>query len=80
MEGLREPLSSSPMSEQRAFIHSFVKEMKDTGKEVVLTYTIPLPPEGSLHGTAAVLDIVPLGGAERTRTANLLTASQALSH
>jgi DNA invertase Pin-like site-specific DNA recombinase len=62
VENLREVLTNSSIPEQKAFIRSFVKEVRVTGKEVVLTYTIPLPPEGSLQETAAVLDTVHYGG------------------
>lgn len=63
---LREVLSNSPLPEQKAFIGSFVKEASVTGKEVLLTYTIPLPPEGTLQETAAVLDTVHYGGPKWT--------------
>jgi hypothetical protein len=60
----------------KAFIRSFVKEVRETGKEVVLTYTIPLPPQGPLQETAAVLDTVHYGGPlcikGKTPTASLL--------
>jgi hypothetical protein len=62
VEDLKEVLSSSPLAEQKAFIRSFVKEVRVTGKEVLLIYTMPLPPEGSLHETAGVLDTVHYGG------------------
>ena len=79
VEDLRELLSNSPLSEQKAFIRSFVREIRVTGKEVLLTYTIPLLPEGCLQEAAGVLDIVHYGGAGGTRTHDLLTASQTLS-
>ena len=58
VENLREVLTNSSIPEQKAFIRSFVKEVKVTGNEVLLTYTIPLPPEGSLQETAGVFDTV----------------------
>lgn len=39
-------LNEGLLSERRAFIRSFVKEVKVTGDEVLLTYTMPLPPKG----------------------------------
>jgi site-specific DNA recombinase len=66
VENLRDVLSNSSLVEQKAFIRSFVKEVRVTGKEVLLTYTIPLPPEGSLQETAGVLDTVHYGGRCRT--------------
>ena len=62
VEDLREVLAGSPLAEQKAFIRSFVKEVKVTGKDVLLTYTVPLPPYGLLQESAVVLDTVPLGG------------------
>ena len=62
VENLRDVLSDSSLVEQKAFIRSFVKEVRVTGKEVLLTYTMPLPPEGSLQETAGVLDTVQYGG------------------
>ena len=78
VEDLREVLAGSPLAEQKAFIRSFVKEVKVTGKEVLLTYTVPLPPEGLLQESAAVLDTVPLGGPTRTRTWNRAVMSRLL--
>ncbi len=57
-------LAESSLPEQKAFFRSFVKEVKVTGKDVLLTYTIPLPSEKGLRGPAAVLDTVHYGGAE----------------
>ncbi len=41
LEDLREMLNDSPLCETRAFIRSFVKEVRVTSDEVVLTYTMP---------------------------------------
>ena len=79
VDDLRDVLSQGSLTEQKTFIRSFVKEVKVTGKEVVITYTIPLPSKGSLQETAAVLDTIHYGGAGGIRTRYLLTASQALS-
>ena len=38
-------LGRSSLAERRAFIRSFVREVKVTGNEVLLTYTPPLPVE-----------------------------------
>ena len=62
VEDLKEVLSNSPLSEQKAFIRSFIKEIRVTGKDVLLTYTIPLPPEGCLYEAAGGLDTVHYGG------------------
>lgn len=79
VEDIRGLLSLGSLSEQKAFIRSFVKEVRVTGKEVLITYTIPLPPDGAIHERAEVLSIVHDGGAGGIRTLYLLTASQALS-
>ena|GEM_PF-2445914 len=79
VEDLKELLDESPLAEQKAFIRSFVKEVKVRGKEATLTYTIPLLPDGTSYETAGVLDTVHYGGAGGIRTHYLLTASQALS-
>ena len=59
---LRNLLSESPLTERRAFIRSFVKEVKVTGDEALLTYTVPLPPEGITNEKAGVLPTVQYGG------------------
>ena len=78
VDNLREVLSVSPLTEQKAFIRSFVREVRVTGKEVLLTYTIPLPPEGSLQEWAAVLDTVQYGGPGWIRTNDQSVMSRAL--
>ncbi len=62
VESLKDVLSNSPLSEQKTFIRSFAKEVKVTGKEVLLKYTIPLPPDGLIEEKAGVLDAVQNGG------------------
>jgi len=42
---MQEILGSSSLMERRAFIRSFVQEIKVTGNEVLLTYSPPIPPE-----------------------------------
>jgi len=58
---LRNLLTYSSLAEQRTFIRSFVKEVKVTGKEVLPTYPMPLPPQG-IRERAEVLNIVQYGG------------------
>ena len=79
VEDIRGLLSQGSLSEQKAFIRSFVKEVRVTGKEVLIIYTMPLPPNGTIHERAEVLSIVHDGGAEGTRTPDLLRAREALS-
>jgi len=66
VDDLRGLLSQGSLSEQKAFIRNFVKEVRVTGKEVLIIYTIPLPTDGAIHEGAAVLSIVHDGGAEVT--------------
>jgi site-specific DNA recombinase len=68
VEDLKELLDESPLAEQKAFIRSFVKEVKVRGKEATLTYTMPLLPDGTSYETAGVLDTVHYGGPGRIRT------------
>ena len=79
VEDLRGLLSQGSLSEQKAFMRSFVKKVRVTGKEVLIIYTIPLPPDGATHERAGVLSIVHDGGAEGIRTPDLLRAREALS-
>ena len=79
VEDIRGLLSQGSLSEQKAFIRSFVKEVRVTGKEVLIIYTMPLPPDGTIHERAEVLSIVHDGGAEGTRTPDFLRAREALS-
>jgi len=62
VDDLRNLLTYSSLAEQRTFIRSFVKEVKVTGKGVLLTCTLPLPPQGITQERAGVLNIVPFGG------------------
>jgi len=71
VEDLREVLTNSPLPEQKAFIRSFVKEVRVTGKEALITYTIPLLPGGSLQESTTVLDTVHYGGPSWARTRDL---------
>ena len=68
VEDLRNLLSESTPIDRKAFIRSFVKEVKVTGNEVSLTYTLPLPPAGTIEEQIAVPPIVQYGGRRRIRT------------
>jgi hypothetical protein len=61
---LRNVLTYSSLAEQRSFIPSFVKEVKVTGTDALLTYTMPLPPHGITQEWTEVLNTVHYGGAE----------------
>jgi site-specific DNA recombinase len=59
---LRNLLNESSLPERRAFIRSFIKEVKVVGDDVVLTYTMPLPPTGLSEEKAGVLSTVHYSG------------------
>ncbi len=65
---LRNVLSESSLAERKSFIRSFVKEVKVTGDDVLLTYTIPMLPKGITEEKLPVLSIVHYGGPLWTRT------------
>jgi hypothetical protein len=62
VEDLRNVLSESPLAERKSFVRSFVKEVKVTGDEVLVTYTIPMLPKGMLEEKLSVLSIGHDGG------------------
>ena len=59
---LRNLLSENPLAERKSFIKSFVKEVKVIGTEVLLTYTVPMPPKGISQEVVGVPPIVHYGG------------------
>ena len=59
---LRNLLNNSSLSERKAFIRSFVKEVKVTGDNVLLTYTMPLTPGGISEEKIGVLSTVQYSG------------------
>jgi DNA repair exonuclease SbcCD ATPase subunit len=65
---LRNTLSESSLAERKSFVRSFVKEVKVTGDEVLLTYTIPILPGGMTEEKLPVLSIGHYGGPLWTRT------------
>jgi chaperonin cofactor prefoldin len=62
VEDIRTLLSHSPLSERKAFIRSFVREVRVTGQEVLLTYTMPLSADGVTEEMVGVLPTVRYGG------------------
>ncbi len=85
-EDLSEDLNESELTERRAFIESFVKEIVQPGGAVV-SYTILMPEDSPIDGRDAeevtlhgpVLATVKFGGAGGTRTPYLFNAIEALS-
>jgi site-specific DNA recombinase len=76
---LRSLLEENTLAERKSFIRGFVKEVKVTGDDVLLTHTMPLPPEGISQERVRVLHSVRSSGAEGTRTPDFLLAKEALS-
>lgn len=62
VDDLRNLLNNSSLAERRAFIRSFVKEVKVAGDEVLLTYTMPLSPRGVSEEKVRVLSTVQYSG------------------
>ena len=58
-------LNRSALAERKAFVRSFISEVKVTGNEVLLTYTPPLPAECLPAEEAGVLSTVRYGGQYR---------------
>ena len=68
VDDLRNLLEDSSLTDRKSFIRSFVKEVKVTGDEVLLTYTVSLPPQGISEERVGVLCSVHYGGEAGTRT------------
>ena len=84
---MRDFLAESELTERRAFIESFVKEIVVTPDNALMRYTVPMPEDSLIPGGAtekvalngAVLPSVKSGGAGGTRTRCLFNAIEALS-
>ena len=68
VKALREILEENSVVERKAFIRSFVKEVKVTDSDVLLTYTLPMLPDSVTEEKVPVLSIVHYGGPLWTRT------------
>ena len=55
-------LKEGSLAERKAFIRSFVREIKVTGDEVIMNYNIPLLPDNITVGKERVLPTVQYGG------------------
>jgi len=62
VDDLHEVLKEGSLTERRAFIRSFVREVKVTGNEVVLNYTIPTLPDNVTIEKEGVLPTVQYSG------------------
>ena len=76
---LKNLLEESEITERKAFLRSFVSRIVVNEDKVRIEYRIPAPKNSVESIEAEVLPIVTLGGAEGTRTPDLLTASQTFS-
>jgi site-specific DNA recombinase len=65
---LRSLLNESTLAERRSFIRSFIKEVKVTGDDVLLTYVLPMMPKGITEERLPVLSIGHGGGPLWIRT------------
>ena len=79
VDDLRSLLEESSLTERKSFIRSFVKEVKVTGDEVLLTYIMPLTPQGISEERAGFLCSVHSSGDRGIRTPDLCDANAALS-
>ncbi len=59
---LRHTLDEGPLTDRKAFIRSFVKEITVSQQEIRLSYTLPLLPDGLEEESVGVLPIVRYGG------------------
>ncbi len=62
IDDLRNLLNQSSLPERRAFVRSFAREVRVTGDEVLLTYTMPITPTGVSEEKVGVLPTVHYGG------------------
>ncbi len=62
VDDLHNLLKEGTLAERRAFIRSFVKEVKVTGVEAVLNYSMPILPEKIAIDKEGVLPTVQYGG------------------
>ena len=62
VDDLHDLLKEGSLAERRAFIKSFVKEVRVTGNEAVLSYTMPILPENVAIEKEGVLPTVQYGG------------------
>ena len=82
---MRDFLNESELTERRAFIESFVKEIVVMPGDALMRYTVPMPDDSLIPGRAtekvalngSVLSTVHDGGAGGTRTPDFLRAREA---
>ena len=87
-QDMSEFLEESELTERRAFIQTFVKEIVVSSAGALMRYTVPMPDDSALHGGKAeeldlngsVLPTAQSGGPVGTRTQNARVKSPALCH
>jgi site-specific DNA recombinase len=62
VKDLRNLLAEGSLTERKSFVRSFIKEIKVTGNQVQIFYTIPLSPKRVTEEQILVLSIVHDGG------------------
>lgn len=62
VDDLHNLLNESSLAERRAFIRSFIKEVRVTGNEATLSYLMPILPEKVAIEKEGVLPTVQYGG------------------
>ena len=76
---LKSLLEEADIAESKAFLRSFIKRIEIDKSQAVVYYNLPMPPDGKRRESLGVLPIDTPGGAEGTRTPDLLRAKEALS-
>jgi hypothetical protein len=71
VDDLHDLLKEGTLAERRAFIRSFVKEVRVTGNEAILSYSMPILPEKVAIEKDGVLPTVQHGGRYWARTSDL---------
>ena len=72
VDDLREFIDGSDLTERRAFIKSFVREVEVMGEEGHIRYSFPIPPDDHEDERLGVLPIVRYSGQYRIRTFDCL--------
>ena len=73
---LGEVLSRGTLVERERFIRSFVQEVRVTGSEATIRYTLPFPPNDAGDESQKVLNSIYCGGGEGDRTPDPLHAKR----
>jgi len=80
VDDLRSLLDESSLAERKSFIRSFVREVKVTGDEVLLAYTVPVLSQGISEERVGVLCSVYHGGPQWMEQRTFTLAFSLVSH